>query len=203
MKQVDKAHYSFRSYCYPERWASYYYQLETILGLQASSVLEVGSGDNVLRNYIEHNTQISYTNLDIADDLKPDILGSVEHIPCADSSFDVVCAFEVLEHLPFEKFEKSFSEMMRVARTHVVVSVPHFGPSIRFSFKIPFLPEVRFACKVPFPKRHVFNGQHYWELGKKGFPVRRVREIVKKYGDVVDEFVPFENQYHHFFVIKK
>jgi ubiquinone/menaquinone biosynthesis C-methylase UbiE len=163
--------------------------------------LELG-GDKVFGNFLKSNTDVSYQSLDVAEDLKPDVVGSILALPFAENSFDIACAFEVLEHLPFEEFDKALSELARVARTHVVISVPHFGPMISFSLKIPFIPLVRFAFKIPFPKKHVFNGQHYWEIGKSGYSVLKIREALTKYGSITSDHVPFNSPYHHFFTLK-
>ena len=203
MKQVDKQAYAFLKYCYPDRFASYYYQLQEVIRLNPHTLLEVGTGDGVFKQVIQNNTEIAYRNLDIAEDLSPDIVGSVERMPLPDRSVDVVVAFEVLEHLPFESFERAIGELARVADRAAVISLPHFGPPLKFSCKVPFLPEIRFAWKIPFPKAHVFNGQHHWEIGKRGYPVRRIRAVLKKYFSIEKEFIPFENQYHHFFVLSK
>ncbi len=202
MKQVDKTMYDFHRYCGPDRWASYYHQINEVLALAPKKILEVGVGDGVFKNYIKNNTSIDYINLDIAEDLHPDILGSVDNIPLEENSFDVVCAFEILEHLPFEKFETALAELRRVSKKHVIVSLPHFGPPVKCSFKIPFVKEVKFAFKIPYYKKHIFNGQHYWEIGKRGYPLRRIKKILRKYFEIKKEFIPFENQYHHFFVLE-
>ena len=60
------------------------------------------------------DTDISYKSVDVAEDLQPEVVGSVTKLPFPDKSFDVVVAFEVLEHLPFEKFEVAVSEISRV-----------------------------------------------------------------------------------------
>lgn len=200
-KQVDKNAYEFFRYCGIDRWASYHYQLTEILAVKPASVLEVGVGDGVTCGYLSRNTEITYTSVDIADDVGADVIGSITALPFADDSFDVVCAFEVLEHLPFEKLDTSLSELRRVAKEKVIISVPHFGPPIALRFKLPFLPEISFALKIPLPLTHSWNGQHYWELGKRGYPVRRLREHLRKQFVIEREFIPFENQYHHFFVL--
>jgi len=202
MKQVDKEAYQFECYVGLDRWSSYYYQLREILAQKPGSVLEVGAGDRVVGNYLKDHS-IAYTSADIAEDLSPDVVADVTALSFADNAFDLVCAFEVLEHLPFEKFEQALRELKRVSKRGIIISLPHFGPSIKLSFKIPFLPEVHFAFKIPYPRRHVFNGQHYWEIGKRGYPVSHVRNILEKYFLIEKEFVPFGNQYHHFFALHK
>ena len=202
MKQVDKNAYEFERYVGIDRWASYHYQLREIFAQKPDSVLEIGVGDRVVGNILNDHS-IAYTSADIAEDLLPDVVADVTALPFADASFDVVCAFEVLEHLPFEQFERALAELARVSRRAVLLSLPHFGPSVRLEFKIPCVPRIRFAFKIPLPMKHTFNGQHYWEIGKRGFPISRIRDILSKQFRIEREFVPFENQYHHFFVLKK
>lgn len=200
--QVDKSGYRFEKYAFEGRFVSYYWQLKEILAQNPISVLEVGIGDRVFGDFIKNNTAVPYTSVDIAEDLRPDVVGSVLELPFEDKSFDVVCAFEVLEHLPFEQFEQALKEMCRVARTHIVISLPHFGPMLSFSLKIPLLPQIQWAMKIPFPKKHTFNGQHYWEIGKRGYPVSRIRKKLSAQGELVRDFVPFGSPYHHFFVVR-
>ena len=202
MKQVDKQSYQFERYVGIDRWSSYHYQLREIFACKPASVLEIGVGDRVVGNVLKEHG-VAYTSADIAEDLLPDVVADVLALPFADKSFDVVCAFEVLEHLPFEKLEPALVELARVSRRDVLISVPHFGPSLRLECKLPFVPRMRFACKIPFPVKHTFNGQHYWEIGKSGFPARRIRAALLRRFSIRKEFVPFENQYHHFFVLQK
>ena len=42
----------------------------------------------MLKNYLKTNTPIVYTSLDVAEDLKPDIVGSIENMPFEDNSFE-------------------------------------------------------------------------------------------------------------------
>ena len=53
------------------------------------------------------------------------ILASVEGLPFADRSFDLVISSQVLEHLPNEPLGKAVAEMMRVAKDYLLVSVPY------------------------------------------------------------------------------
>lgn len=200
--QVDKSHYDFSRYGFEGRFVSYYHQLREVLALKPRSVLEVGVGDKVFGSFLKNNTSVAYTSLDVAEDLQPDTVGSILDLPFANNSFDVVCAFEVLEHLPYAKVDQALAELTRVARSHVVLSVPHFGPMLSFSLKIPFLPKLRLQLKLPFAKEHRFNGQHYWELGKRGYSVEEFRQKLELHGRLVRDFVPFNSEYHHFFVLE-
>jgi len=201
-KQVEKQHYDFKKYSDKNRWISYFHQLDEALKLNPQSILEIGVGDKVFNSYIKNNTNIKYQSLDIAEDLNPDILGSASSLPLPDNSFDLVAAFEVLEHLPYTDFEKSLKEISRVSKKWALISLPHFGPPLQLYFKIPFLPKIYLSLKIPFYKVHKFNGEHYWEIGKKDYPLSRIKKDLSKYFFIKKDFVPFENQYHHFFVLE-
>lgn len=203
-KQVESSHYSFERYFYKGRWMSYWYQAKEIISRpDIKSVLDIGPGTDFLRIILAiHRPDITYHALDIAEDVKPDIVGGVTKIPISDNTYDVVCAFQVLEHIKFEDFETAVSEMKRVAKQFVFMSLPHFGPSIEFHLKVPFLPRIQIAAKIPFPKKHTFGGQHYWEIGKKGYAPSNIRAAIQNHLTIVDEYVPFENQYHRFFITK-
>lgn len=193
--------YSFKRYIHKGRWVSYWHQVSSVLELEPKSVLVVGPGDGIVVDVLKKQIGKVKT-FDIEKELNPDIVGSVNNIPLPDNSFDVVLCAEVLEHLPFEKFEKCLSELRRVAGKYVVLSLPHFGPQIKLNFKIPMIKEVRIAVKIPLPLKHNSGGAHYWEIGKRGYPPKKIRAMIEKYFTIVDEFIPLENQYHHFFVLK-
>ncbi len=207
MKQIElitkKDSYEFSKYSYPSRWGSYFYQLDSIFSLNPESVLEIGVGDRVIGSYIKNNTKVSYTCADVSSDLKPDVVASVTKLPFEDKSFDLTCAFEVLEHMPFEYFETALKELARVSKKYVIISLPHFGPSFQFLLKIPLLPKIEFSFKIPFAKKHIFNGRHYWEIGKKGYSVSKILSTLENQFIIKSHFVPFENQYHHFFILEK
>lgn len=200
-KQVDKTAYHFEKYAGQDRFVSYHAQLAEIVRARPESIMEVGVGDGVVGDYLKRNTNIAYTSLDIADDVGADVLGSVTALPFPDKSFDVTCAFEVLEHLPFDQFDSALAELARVARKKVLVSIPHFGPPVKLYLKIPFFPALRFGFKIPYPRVHVFNGQHYWEVGKRGYSVGTIRKHFEKRFVIEKEYVPFDNQYHRVYAL--
>lgn len=205
-KQVDKNHYQFSHYVSKNhRWVSYFHQLDELFSLQnIQTVLEVGPGAPLIRDMLAyHRPDISYKTIDIAEDLNPDIVGSVTKMPVDDGSFNVVCAFQILEHIPYKDFPSALKEIARVSNEYALISLPHFGPSIKFQLKIPLLPLVQIAVKVPYPKYHKWNGQHHWEIGKRGFPARKIRKEFEHYFVIEKEYIPYENQCHRFYVLRK
>ena len=204
-KQVDKKAYNFQKYCDQNRWASYWYQIDGVLKIKPKTILEIGAGDKVLANYLKTNTDIHYDCMDIADDLKPDIIGSVDNIPLNNSSYDLICAFEVLEHLPFEKFTKSLSELKRVSGKYVIISLPHWGRHFSIDVRLPYFKRLRWQCKFSlFPIKHEFDGQHYWEIGKSGYPLKRIKKEIESAGfKISGDYIAFNSPYHHFFILEK
>ncbi len=51
----------------------------------------------------------------------------LERLPFEDASFDLVSAFETLEHLPPESVPRALVELRRVTRGYVVATIPSFG----------------------------------------------------------------------------
>jgi|GEM_PF-7108408 len=67
--QVDKSAYNFRKYCGSDRLASYWRQLDEVINCQLSNVLEIGVGDQTIKNYLTTDTEMQYQSADIAADL--------------------------------------------------------------------------------------------------------------------------------------
>ena len=194
--------YSFEKYVHPARWMAYWYQIKEVLALSPQNILEIGIGNKIVCNYLK-SQGINVTTLDIDKSLDPDVIGSVTKIPFKDNHFDLVLCAQVLEHLSFEDFERALKELNRVSKKYVVLSLPHFGPMVKLSLKFPFIKEVKFAIKLYFPLSHKFDGQHHWEIGKKGYSPSKIKKILKKYFKLKKDFIPFESHYHHFYILEK
>lgn len=195
--------YFSKEYEDKNRWMSYWHQIKEISDFHSKSVLIVGKGSGLVPEYLKLSG-IKTITIDIDESLNPDVVASVLKMPFAENEFDTVLCAQVLEHLPYNEFNKALSEMKKVAKIGVVISLPHFGPAIRFFLKTPFLPELRFILKLPYPIKHQFKGEHYWEIGKHGYPMAKIkRDIIKSGLSLEKDYIVFENPLHHFFILKK
>lgn len=203
--QVPKDHYFNLKYDSKERWISYWYQIREVLDHSPKNVLEIGVGNRTVSDYLK-KLGIKVIACDFDKNLKPDVVANVLSLPFKKNQFDVVLCAEVLEHLPFDNFIKALLEIHRVAKSHVVITLPHFSlTNIYIGAKvIPFIPKKEFSIKVDLPIKHEFLGEHYWEIGKMGFSLAKIKSIVEKSHFKIEKcFYLKENPKHQFFILNK
>ncbi|MCR4324833.1 MAG: class I SAM-dependent methyltransferase [Candidatus Curtissbacteria bacterium] len=203
--QVKKDHYFNLKYDTKARWISYWYQIKEVISQNPREALEIGVGNKIVSDYLK-KVGIIVKTCDFDERLKPDVVASVTKLPFKKGSFDTVLCAEVLEHLPFREFKKSLKEIHRVTRKKAIITLPHISlTNLYFGFKIiPFLPKREFAAKVDYPFKHKFEGEHYWEIGKRGYGLKKVTEAISRTGFKVEKtYYPPENPKHQFFILKK
>ncbi|MBI4508167.1 MAG: methyltransferase domain-containing protein [Deltaproteobacteria bacterium] len=200
--QVAPEHYDFETYDDLERWNSYWYQIRSAIRLKPETVLEIGSGSGVFRSYLR-NAGIDVKSADIDDSRKPDIVCDVCDLDGTlpeGMKFDVVAAFQVLEHLPFPMFEKCLDGIARRASPYALISLPVHGIQLRLSFGLGDL-HLGFGWKMRKPWKFRPNKEHHWELGW-GYSVGRITRIMSSRFDVLDRFYVKENPYHYLWVLR-
>jgi len=200
--QVKPEHYKFNKYMTRRRWRSLWHALNLSHDDEVNSILEVGPGPGLYASLMRQmGFSVSTADIDIA--LEPDFLIKNNKLPIDSNSFDLVCAFQVLEHMEFSDAMELFSEMSRVCKKKVIISLPNLRPAWPVSIHIPFIGEVNFLIKRPWTSKEFnFNGQHYWELSAKNYSVDRViAEFCSVSGmSIKRHFQCLENPYHHFMV---
>ena len=203
--QVEPDHYYNIIYDTKERFCSYWHQIQEVLLLKPSEVLEIGIGNGFVSRYLKERG-INVTTLDIDKELKPDVVGSVLDIPFQCETFQVVTCYEVLEHLPYEDIPKALSEISRVSKQYVILSLPDVNRVYRIYLHIPKVGVIKKLIPLPRTRKpiHKFDGEHYWEIGKAGFPLEKVLNDIQKQGlQIQKTYRVFENPYHRFFVLRK
>lgn len=205
-KQVDKSHYNFSSYMDKRRWTSLWHQLNEVIAQKPDSILEIGVGSGIFKN-AAITFGLKVKTLDIDPELRPDYLASATDIPLPDYSVDVACAFQVLEHLPFDESMRALRELCRISRKSVIISLPDVETSWASTLTIPKFGTLRFVLPRPWFKLqpHKFDGEHHWEISKLGYDRKQVIFEISKAapGFSLRTYRVHENQYHRFFILER
>ena len=200
--QVSPQHYEFHKYDHFERWSSYWYQIRAALAVRPRTVLEIGSGTGVFRSYLE-GRGVKVEALDVDATRRPDHVADVSDLDAtlpAGLRFDCVAAFQVLEHLPYDRFEACLSGLARRAAPWCLLSLPYHGVQLRCAVNVAGV-RVSRGVSLPFPWKLKFTGEHHWELGWE-HPIRAVTRTIARHFEVVERgFVP-ENPYHYLWVLR-
>ena len=205
--QVKKEHYLRKKYDDLNRFISYFYQIDLASRPDVKSILEIGKGNGTVSDYLK---KLGYNliSVDIDPNLKPDIVADVRQLPMKDVEFDLVMACEVLEHLPFEDFEKTLEELKRVSKRYVLVSLPYRSTGFEVVFKFPFIrtilrmPILSLFFRIPLKFGGIkISGQHYWEIDFWKYSLRKIRKIIKRHFKIIKEVRPVLNHYHQFFIL--
>jgi hypothetical protein len=173
-----------------------YYQYRDLLRCgSCHSVLLVGPGqglDTVVLRWRGYDV----TTFDIDSTFAPDVLGSVHAMPqFADAQFDAVIASHVLEHLPEPYFDRALEEIARVGR-HALVYLPLTGRRLHarlmpgfkgLDFSL-FVDIYNYLHRPDGVTARYCQGQHFWEVGMRGYRVRDVRRRLERHFDVLEAY---------------
>ena len=151
--------------------------------LTPKKILEIGIGNGFVSNYLKQRG-LNITTLDIDSRLRLDVSGSILNIPFLDKKFEVVVCYELLEHLPYSNFKRAMSEIFRVSIKHAIISLPDVNRIYRLFVEISiigeykkFIPLIRLRKPI-----HHFDDEHYWEIGKEDYSLKRITKDIKKIG---------------------
>lgn len=200
--QVEEGHYG-ASYETLPMWINHWHQIQEILGLKRNRILEIGPGNGVVSYFLKKcGVNVFTTDIDFRNE--PDVLSDVTYLPFRQGSFDIILCCEVLEHIPYNQFEKALKEIYGVSNEFVVISLPAPFVGAAMALNLPRLPVFKVHVGMPYMTEKKFDGQHYWELGRLGYHLRRIRNAMKNAGfNIIKEFRPPLSLFCYFFVLKK
>jgi SAM-dependent methyltransferase len=204
MKQVEKQHYH-HGYDTKGRFASYWHQIDEILALHPSSILDIGIGNGFVADYLRQE-RLNLTTADIDPDLKPDLVCSVTRLPFSNETFSLASCFQVLEHLEYRQFTESLLELKRVVRDHVLLSLPDRSLHLSLGLKLyPFFSRsVSFSISRHPKAKFRFDGEHYWEIGYRGTGLGQIKKSIGETGlQIVRTYRVLEKPLHRIFLLQK
>lgn len=201
-------HYSL-GYLLDGRLYSYGHQLQAAIEAEPRLVAEIGPGPGMVTQALRA-VGVEVTTIDVQPDLRPDVIASVTELPFEDRSFDVAMCCQVLEHLPFDQLGPALSELGRVSRSRVVLSLPDISPYYTASVKLPWFGwVVRWtgSRRKPPPEsyraRRLKSAGHLWEIGYPGCDLEQIERVVSASGLRISRTwrVP-EKHWHRFFILE-
>ncbi len=105
--------------------------VERLIPAEVASLVDVGCGNGLLTGPLARTRRVVGIDLSLAA-LKaialpapPLLCASADRLPLADRSFDLAFTSEMLEHLPNGIYEAALTELARVARRYVLITVPN------------------------------------------------------------------------------
>lgn len=108
-------------------WTRHFHVFKDIGALVTGDLLEVGTGDGVVRRCAEPFVR-STTVMDINPRLQPDVLGNLlDPQPALEARFDAVVCTEVLEHIPHAHLPRCLAHLRSFLRPGglLFLTLPH------------------------------------------------------------------------------
>jgi ubiquinone/menaquinone biosynthesis C-methylase UbiE len=101
-----------------------------IIPKECATIVDVGCGDGAITNVLAEKHKVIGLDLSkvalkhLSAKTSP-ITGSADYLPFKDKSIDMVLSSELLEHLPNEVLTRAISEIKRISKKYVLISVPN------------------------------------------------------------------------------
>lgn len=164
-----------------EHWRLYWQQINLVLKelQKGDTLLEIGPGSGFLSNYLRLKGY-HVTTLDIDEQKSPDILCNIVEYTFPDK-YDHILAFEVFEHIPFDKFAEILPKLRNTARKNFFLSLPrNYKIWFFIDLIIPYFRNVSFTFKAK--RRKISTNTHFWELDYKNYNLKNLAVIIKDAG---------------------
>ena len=147
-------------------------------------ILDVGCGDGRVTKEVRRAVGCYVVGFDLSTralarlDL-PKCCGSAAELPFAGSSFDLVMATEIMEHLPEEPYRRMLGELARVAGRYILTTVPNCED----------LQENTALCAACGAHFHIWSHMRAYtpELMESLFPGFKVK-CLSSFGSPVDKY---------------
>jgi len=183
-------------------WYRYYFIVKEVINLEPENILEIGPGNEVVKNCLKKFVK-DYKTMDINSKLKPDILSDLrEFKPELKEKFDCIICAEVLEHMPFDDFERNLTNIYNylIKGGKAIITIPHRKARLMIitpiSYQKPFLIDLpRWIKSSPksfyqqvIKKRIWIDPHHCLEIGDGRIKRKDIENVFRKVGFEIEKF---------------
>lgn len=203
-----------------EQFLSIAYQAsEAILNPEVRSVLEFGIGRGSTLALVKH-FGIHHKGVDFNDQLfTPDTVSTIINYKDSEK-YDLVCAFQVLEHNPKETIVEHLEKMKEFSNKYIYISVPFSGRWISINININLFPRRSFKKNININWQRVFKkvrpieeymkredkdkyNPHWWEVGDKNLTKNDFKKLVNSLDlKIIKSFHNELFPYHLFYLME-
>lgn len=205
-KNLNKDRYEVVQYFDETQWASYLFIIRTVIQNvpKDQKILEIGLGGGYVSILLEH-MGYDVTTFDVNPNLNPTKIFDISSDTVPEEEIDrygcVICA-EVLEHIPFKKFDKCLKSISLLSKGKVIITIP--DAYVKRRFLLSFGGRTLRSRIFRIYRRKKIIDIHYWELNyKKEYSYFNIREHMKKFFDIIDEGDIRNNLYHHYYICER
>ncbi len=170
-----------------DHWLSYWYQQKLMENLvkPGDNVLEIGVGSGFTANYLR-SKGVEVTTIDIDKSKNPDVVANLVEYEFP-GNYDHVLAFEVFEHIPFDKFEIVLTRLNQCVNKYLFLSLPK-NEKIWVYNKLSLHVFGNFTIKIATKRNRLNTDNHFWAFGYKQYTKKMIENTFKK---------------HHFCIVSK
>ena len=165
----------------PAHADSYLLQMQTIKSLSGvKTILEVGPGEGYAARNLR-DVGYRYDTLDFEDAHQPTIKADFRSLDpdTIGQRYDLTCAFQVLEHFPYEDFTRHLGTLSALSKNYVFISLPFSCKGFSLKLNLQSGQQKRYIRQFDFyvpsnlPNRRYREeymqefpwAVHFWEIG--------------------------------------
>ncbi|MFH1931813.1 MAG: methyltransferase domain-containing protein [Pseudomonadota bacterium] len=176
---------------------TYYQYRDLRLCGDVKKLLIIGPGQGLDTQVLKWR-EYEVTTFDIDKTFNPDAIGSVHGLSIYDDgSFDAIIVSHVLEHLAVPYLDRCLSELSRVGKyclIYLPVAGRHFQLRLKMDLKgidLSYIFDLfNFFHRPDGVTPRYCQGQHYWEIGMRGF---RVADLVRRFEKHFEVIIHYRN----------
>ena len=199
--KIERSNYISEEYLNPIVWNSYLCQIQYIRSLmQNGSIIEIGMGGGII-NAVLRKLGYSANTMDVNEHLKPDFVASISSdFSGFGKTFDCVLCAEVLEHIPFELFEKCLGNISSLSNKYAVITLP----DCRYRNKLKIQYNNRTVTRYLWKRNNKIFSGHCWELNyREEMSIMNISTVIKKHFSIIKQGIEEATPYHYYWLLEK